>query len=93
MNDMNFVTFRPLARGRYRCNFKGCGVAVKKSRLDAHRNYHTSLRVAINEPPKLKAAKIFAGCLVGCPYCSMPHRASVPQDMKCSHCHKNFSAV
>ena len=90
---MNLVTFRPLARSRYRCNFKGCGAVIKKSRLEVHRNHHSSKRVAVYEPPKLKEAKIFAGCLVDCPYCYNPNGVSVPQDIKCSNCGKKFRAV
>lgn len=56
---METATFKPLARGRFRCNIKNCGAVVKHGRLDAHRGAHKNRSISVElSAPMLKTAKL-----------------------------------
>lgn len=87
------VTFKPLARGRFRCNVKNCGAVVKHGRLNAHRGFHKN-RPTVTElsTPTLKTVKMWYG-RVRCPHCDWTNYSIEVGVVTCISCREKFTAV
>lgn len=90
---VEIVTFKPLARGRFRCNIKNCGAVVKQGRLDTHRGFHKN-RPTVTELPMstLKTVELWYG-RARCPYCDRTTYPGKSGVVICFSCEKKFMAV
>ena len=86
------LTFKPLARGRFRCNVKNCGAVVKQRRLNTHRGVHKSRSVATELPVPMLKANIWYG-LVRCPHCGWSSFTEEAGTVVCISCREKFTAV
>lgn len=86
-----FVTFKPLARGRFRCN--NCGKTVKQKQLDTHRSSHKNRPIPTElSAPTLKTAELWHG-LIRCPHCGWRNYADKIGIVVCISCREKFTAV